>query len=583
MADKTNNLTIWLKEVADAIRYVKSIEGEINPQDFAALILTLSKKILGTIDTENTITLLSNMLVDDTYTLRYNDTSNNAIENFADICTLTVAGSDVQYPDFINVNIPPYLAECIGVYNSAGDRIGMIDITNFKPGFETRLYRFGLLSDVHDYESSNAEPSDDFRAALSLFNNKEDVIMTCICGDISQNGSESEFQLYNDDITLQSPNTPVYTTTGNHDCVQGSSGINEDLWEQYTGHPLVYELSQTLNNGKVDHFLFLGMNMWNFTTPYTENNLSWLENKLEEYKNERCFIFTHLFFPERAGNLNNIYPSYNWLSGEQLTRLEGLCDKYINSIWFSGHSHWKWEMQAFQDRANIYRNYNNDTPTCGWCVHVPSCAEPRITTTGSDRVDQPLEAQGAVVDVYNSYIDIRGIDLKTEKYLPIATYRLDTTIYEISDEETNPSIPEGAIALTADKFYRSGSNEGDPIVVNDGDDLVITFDAIRNRLLFTTSEFVSTLNSVYLYHSGVEYSTTIDETYLSKIGFQIKYDAGGTWATSYSFESGSLLTYSIDDTGSGKSGYKIECNTSSSYAGPLPVTIRLKNPYLIIA
>ena len=30
-----------------------------------------------------------------------------------------------------------------------------------------------------------------------------------------------------------------------------------------------------------------------------------LEEKLEEYRNERTFVFTHLFFPEKAGNFNN--------------------------------------------------------------------------------------------------------------------------------------------------------------------------------------------------------------------------------------------------------------------------------------
>ncbi len=474
-----------------------------------------------------------------------------------------------------------------------------------------------------------------------------------------------------------------------------------------------------------------------------------------------------MFFPDRAGNLNEIYPSYNWLSGAQLTRLENMCDKYVNSIWFSGHSHWKWEMQSFQDRANIYRNYKTDgTPTCGWCVHVPSCAEPRITTTGSDRVDQPLESQGAVVDVYENYVDIRGVDLKTNLYLPIATYRLDTTIFEIvnNEEETPTSsiyltnvnfaksnqtyinngvdingsetecpttswdeststlsitfdnhsqklichtdalttstvsgdisitaesvqyfignteitndsrytallngigfyledglysatvpssngsyvsynitendatqnngcnlqfniskskyytlgtesglgnadlfpitikmvkpmltvsgsdtgdseLPDGAIAIKASNFYLSGSNEGNPTVEDDGEDLVLTFDAIKNRFMYTTPEINDGVNSVTLYHSGVEYSSTLNDTNKTKIGFQITYDVNGTWETTYGFESGSTLNCTVDDSQSGRTGYKVECNTSSSYGGTLPITVRLKKPYLIV-
>ena len=59
-----------------------------------------------------------------------------------------------------------------------------------------------------------------------------------------------------------------------------------------------------------------------------EYQMEELEEKLEEYEGERCYIITHLFFPDRAGNLNGIYPPKNWLRGEQLERLEALCRKY---------------------------------------------------------------------------------------------------------------------------------------------------------------------------------------------------------------------------------------------------------------
>ena len=71
-----------------------------------------------------------------------------------------------------------------------------------------------------------------------------------------------------------------------------------------------------------------------------------VEALAEEYKDERCFIITHLFFPDRAGNLNDIYPSGNWLRGAQLESLKKLCDTYHNTIWFSGHSHWEWQLQS---------------------------------------------------------------------------------------------------------------------------------------------------------------------------------------------------------------------------------------------
>lgn len=580
MANKTNNLTIFLQEIADAIRTVKNMTEPINPQEFASLILSLSNTIIfetvGEVTANNIIRLFAS-LDSGTYTLKYINANGSPIDNFSDICTLTITSNDVQYSDFIDVNIPPYLASSIGVYNGE-TKVGIIPIEGFKPSFGERLYRFGLLSDVHDYTNATTLASDDFKHALNLFNNKEDVVMTCICGDISQDGTTAEFQLYKNDVAEQSPDTPVYTTTGNHDA---QSSINTTTWKNYTGELPTFEKSYTVN-GKTDHFLFLGMHKWNFTDAYSTTDLAWLESKLEEYKNERCFVFTHLFFPDRSGNLNGIYTSNNWLSGTQLTRLEAMCDKYVNSVWFSGHSHWKWEMQSFQKIANIYRTYNGETPTCGWCVHVPSCAEPRITTTGSDRIDQPLESQGAVVDVYEDYIDIRGIDLITDKYIPIGTYRLDTTLFEISD---GGSTEDGnTVKLTASNFFLSGSNEGNPTVTDDGEYLIIEFDAVKNRLMFRTDAFTSEVTKAMLYHDGVEMSASLNSTALSKVGFQTLYiQSGGTQTTTYSFESGSQLTYAIDDTGSIHEGkYTIQCNTSSSYAGALPLTVRLKNPRVVL-
>ena len=328
-----------------------------------------------------------------------------------------------SYNEFISNNIAPYNATKIGVYNTENIRVGEIPVTNLKPDFGERLYRFGLLSDVHNQSNQSAESTADLQRALAFFNEKESVSFTCICGDISQSGTAAEFQIYKTNVETKSPNTPVYTTTGNHDCGRGTSGLNLSTWNQYTGnHGQCFEITQG-----TDHFLFFGMNKWslgNSGTPYLDESITWISNKLEEYRNERCFVFTHLFFPTRAGNLNNIYPSGNWLGGTQLTTIQALNDKYKNAIWFSGHSHWKWYLQKYQDNANIYRN------NCGWCVHVPSCASP-IDSDGTSRVEKPLESEGAIVDVYDNYIDIRGMDLKNQKYLPIAQYRLDTTLINV--------------------------------------------------------------------------------------------------------------------------------------------------------
>lgn len=351
------------------------------------------------------------------YALKYEGADGQVLQDYASICTLTMNGMS-YYDDFIDVNIAPEDACTIGVYDYfEGGRQGGIALGRLKPDFtRTPTYSFGILSDVH-VGKSGIDAESDFIRALDFFNS-QNVVMTCICGDITDDGTETQFSRYK---TLQSQSgTPVYTTTGNHDCTRNA--IDPELWERYTGQPLVFEKSVQIND-KTDHFLFLGMSDWDFDAAYLDEHISWLGSKLEEYKNERCFVITHLFFPDRAGNLNDIYPSGNWLCGAQLESLKEMCDTYHNSIWFSGHSHWEWQLQKYQDRANIYRKYNGTEPASGWCVHIPACGCP-ITSDGESREHNNSGSEGALVHVYENHIDILGVDFKAGKFLPIATYRL---------------------------------------------------------------------------------------------------------------------------------------------------------------
>ena len=354
-----------------------------------------------------------------------------------------------NFTDLIKNNVAPYSASKIGVYGSDGSRVGEIPLGAFKPNYGERLYRFGLLSDVHNEDSQSTENAQDFINALTELNNKESIEFICITGDLTQYSHSTgniatEMTLYQNNLNAAGVNKPVYVTTGNHDC-PGSTDVDYTTFYQKAGLSDIapssgatasYEVTKThTTSGGVtvtDHFLFLTMRRYEFTSStYYDADITWLGNKLEEYKNDRCFVFTHMFFPDYAGNLNRIYPSGNWLSGPQLTSLKNLIDSYPRSYWFSGHSHWKWYLQKYQDKANIYPTSNSGRTT-GWAVHIPSCASP-IDSDGSSRVSMPLQSEGGVVDVYEDYVDIRGIEFKgpgdsnyNMKYIPVAQYRLYT-------------------------------------------------------------------------------------------------------------------------------------------------------------
>ena len=354
-----------------------------------------------------------------------------------------------NFTDLIKNNVAPYSASKIGVYASDGSRVGEIPLGSFKPNYGERLYRFGLLSDVHNEDSQSTENAQDFINALTELNNKESIEFICITGDLTQysyntGNIATEMTLYQNNLNAAGVNKPVYVTTGNHDC-PGSTDVDYTTFYQKAGLSDIapssgatasYEVTKTHTTSGgttvTDHFLFLTMRRYEFTSStYYDADITWLGNKLEAYKNDRCFVFTHMFFPDYAGNLNGIYPSGNWLSGPQLTSLKNLIDSYPRSYWFSGHSHWKWYLQKYQDKANIYPTSNSGRTT-GWAVHIPSCASP-IDSDGSSRVSMPLQSEGGVVDVYEDYVDIRGIEFKgpgdsnyNMKYIPVAQYRLYT-------------------------------------------------------------------------------------------------------------------------------------------------------------
>lgn len=386
------------------------------------LDLAEEPKVKGKIIEDNDIEIYSEE--PGTYTLRYEDSDGNILSEYDIICTLDV-NEYARYNDLIYANSAPEEAGAIGIYDAEGNRAGDISVDGFKVSTGKPLYSIGMLSDVHCEANSKAEALSDFQNALT-FLNARNIVMTCICGDITENGTAEELAMYRDIVSAYSPSTPVYTTTGNHDA--RSSGIKEDRWLEYTGQPVIFEKSVTLPDGSKDHYLFLGMSRWNRDVLYKSEHISWLKGKFEEYKNERCFVITHLFFPDRAGNLNYIYPVGNCLQGAQHDELAALCDKYTNSIWFSGHSHWKWELQKYQDRANIYRGFNEDgSPASGWCVHISSCANPGKSDGISLRDGDLLESEGAILHIYEDHVDMLGIDFKKGKYLPIASYTLGTS------------------------------------------------------------------------------------------------------------------------------------------------------------
>ena len=330
------------------------------------------------------------------------------------------------FKSFLNCNIAPQQATKIGIYDSNGNKVGTIPLYNFKKKQGTKLYSFGLISDLHIQVNDTYDGQNDLRRAFNFFTDYG-VDMTCCCGDIADTNTLQEYINFKA-IKDSYPNMPFYACTGNHDC-SGAGGYNKEYWTTYVGTEKTFEFT---HNG--DHFLFIGMNAWDFTSGYTDEDLNWLEEKLNEYREERCFVFMHCPITQYVGNYKEMYNPNNWLTGGNLYRAMEMTNHFVNSVWFSGHSHWKWHLQKWEDNANVYKNNS------AWNVHIPSCAIPGDAEDDRE-IGRVVEGnEGAIVDVYEDYIEIKGIDLKTGKYIPVAQYRLDTTIQPVLDINNSATI-----------------------------------------------------------------------------------------------------------------------------------------------
>lgn len=323
----------------------------------------------------------------------------------------------LTYTALIPKNIALPEAKRIGIYNSRGNRVGFIPLGPLTvPGTGQKQYSFGALSDVHmTYPTAES----DFRRALTWLNEAEKVAFTCICGDLTASGAAEELEQYKAAVDTYSTGAPVYAISGNHECYDTGTATTAQL-EPYTGQPLYYFFT----HGN-DVFIMVGCCRAVAGEIFTEAELQWLYETLEENRNKRCFVFQHAFPRGDSGNAMDAYAGGDLVTGTKGDVFKSLLRHYKNTVFFHGHSHLKYYLQEVDEKAN----YSEDS---GYrSVHISSLAVPR------DIVDGTLTevyggSEGYVVDVYENGIHLRGRDFAAGTSLPIASYWIGTTLQTIS-------------------------------------------------------------------------------------------------------------------------------------------------------
>ncbi|MBQ8232440.1 MAG: metallophosphoesterase family protein [Lachnospiraceae bacterium] len=333
-------------------------------------------------------------------------------------------------------NFVPSKVTNLAIFDNNGNKICDVDISKMQlPNLGTKLYSFGLLSDIHmSIWSGDIDNVATYETVLAYLD-KQGCDFVCVCGDLTNTG----FHAYEDDATINEvnwydeaqfahykrinklhPNMPVYGICGNHEGYVKPITENLTELEEFTGNGLTYTITQ----GE-DLFIFIGQTSPN--RPMSQEQFAWLGEMLEANKDRRCFVFIHPFIDASdSGNPLRLHaiPLFDYASvtndGYSKSTFANLMANYPNVIVFHGHSHMRFENQESVSNANY------STALGFKSAHVPSTAYCRDIRSGSI-VKQEI-AQGYIVDVYENNIVLKGYDFTANSLVPIAQYCINTTL-----------------------------------------------------------------------------------------------------------------------------------------------------------
>ena len=408
------------------------------------------------------------------YYIKWAD-ENGELSEYEEITVFEMFGVNaIQTYNFIKLNLIPIEASRIVAIKDNVIKASF-DIPSNKRITDSKKLSFGLISDMHVDGSggSSSEANDDFVRALKYFDSKQ-VDMNILTGDAVNNGLLVDLEKFKS-LKGSSTNVPLYVCRGNHDTYNDCNVDNFTNYIEENGLHFEKEI-------KGDKYLFIGLNAEDFTNPFRRDSMEWLKTKLEEYKNQRVFLMQHVFVGE-TGNIGGLYPhsdGFDMTEGTCSKEFVDLLSKYRNVIMFTGHSHLDFELQRLGENANVALR----TKTLCHRVHTPSTSKPRKNDINTEDIPDNTYtyregSQGYLVDVYDSYIVLHGIDFKKGLLLPYAQYILDTTPILIEDDNNTSfehkllseitSFSLGSLSSSGEDRDSSSSYRTDFIELNECD------------------------------------------------------------------------------------------------------------------
>ena len=382
----------------------------------------------------------------------------------------------------------------------------------------SRKFKFAIFSDVHTKADTTQNPNVKLREAIAKVQ-ELGCTFIAITGDLCNYDVENELNQYKAEIDAHAT-IPVYEVTGNHDATQ--SGLNTTLWKTITGQDPYYEI---IHEDEV--FLFLSQYQW------ADNNASgmlpqayrdWLTSKLEQYKTKnRVFFFFHQYMPDCEGfGYRNGTQNQSYLVGT-LPYFTNLINTYKNVIWFSGHSHTKFEVQTNYPNVNAY-NKNGEICTM---IHVPTLQEGEyyVATVYDHLVELEGYKNGAVVNdiyfaiddyIYTSPVQSVVLDKSTLNFANTDTQTIIATVTPTSQQDLLTwETSDPSIATVIGGVVTPVSNGNCTITAKCGDKSAqcnVVVDISESELYYSVT---TTLNGCTLNNTATKVKS--EETYVATI------------------------------------------------------------------
>ena len=449
--------------MADNIARITSVGG-------AVLVYTTDNEVEG-----NASGVISMNIAEEetgSYTIKWGN-ENGALSEYEEITTFEfVTPNSIKAYEFTHHNaIPENATKIIAIKD--GKVASTVDIPENKIISDTKRFCFGALSDIH----LDGDGTDDSLSASDLskfirYFEENNAVAICNSGDITNDGHDYDVEALLS--IMATTDIPFYTARGNHDNAQECSGLDNDLYLSIEPNGNLF--MKTIND---EIFIFCGIvsSSAGLSSIFTQNQISELATLLETYKNKRVFLFEHVFVGG-TGNIYGLYDGVGMNTGGNAGVFRKLMATYRNVILFTGHSHLDFNLQRLGEHANAAVRSDD---LCHR-VHIPSASKPRRNDESTEDISDNTYKYNAgglgyLVDVYDDFIILKGVDIIKDKILPYATYRIDTNpiIYEdnFNTEDSlvfyvDGSNPENTETLAKDLSGNGNDFEMSAVTLNAG-------------------------------------------------------------------------------------------------------------------